>query len=38
MAKALGITRAYYNALEKGRRTVQERLASHARLLSRSRP
>lgn len=37
MAKALKITREYYNALEKGRRPILERLDSHVRLLSRSR-
>jgi plasmid maintenance system antidote protein VapI len=37
MAEALKITREYYNALEKGRRKVTERMALLARLLSRNR-
>lgn len=37
MAKELHVSRSYYNAMERGRRAIVERTASHARLLSRTR-
>ena len=37
MASELKITRGYYNALEKGRRAIKERVETMARLLARNR-
>ena len=31
------ITRVHYNALERGRKMITERLANHVRLLARNR-